>query len=151
MRNQLGVDFSYDPQEQLYILNDPGPFGYLELSSASLQALQLLSQTFRGEIGDLAEIQLFLDELIARLSSRDRRSLESSTSPVDLDLHQEIDSGPIRAWVWERCPTGCRQPPKAGVQLSFSQPTFQDFLDVSSARRFRSRLQSNLGQPEAVL
>ena len=101
LRLQLGATFSYDPYERVYVLHDPGPFGYVELSLASLQAVRLLSQTFIGEVGEQAEIRPLLDELIARLSPEARRLLDSRQPPIDLDVFQEVDASPIKARVWE--------------------------------------------------
>jgi hypothetical protein len=88
LRRQLQAEWTYDPVERAYTLLDPGPFGYLELSPEHVQALKLLSQTFAGEVGELASVQGLLDELAARLPPGSRRALESGSLPMELDLYQ---------------------------------------------------------------
>lgn len=101
LRRELGVNFTFDSQGQVYRLVDPGPYGCLELSTASLMALRLLSETFAGHVGELAELQTFLEELTGRLSPSAQRSLESSALPIDLDVFQAVDPEPLSQKVWD--------------------------------------------------
>ncbi len=101
LRNHLEVQFTFDPLERVYVLQDPGPFGYLELSPISLQAIRLLGETFVGEMGEQSNVRQLLDELIGRLSPEARRTLESQSLPIDLNVFQRVDTGRLSERVWE--------------------------------------------------
>ncbi len=126
LRGQLQADFFYDPKEQTYILTDPGPFARFELSEPSLQAIRLLSQTFVGDIGERVEVTVLLAELIERLSPDARRSLEGGPLPIEVDVFQGVDVGPIGERVWERVQRAARQGRKLG--FNYSSPQQEDRL-----------------------
>ncbi|MFH1635746.1 MAG: WYL domain-containing protein, partial [Chloroflexota bacterium] len=101
LRHRLGVNFTYNPVTQTYRLIDPGPYGYFELSEQGVKALRLLSETFSGAMGETAEIQPLLDEIINRLSPEVRRKLERRRQSLDLDVFQGVDPQTLSPRVWE--------------------------------------------------
>lgn len=126
LRHQLEAEFTFDFAEQLYILEDPGPFGYLELSALGLRAIQLLSHTFAGEIGERSEVHHLLDDLISRLPPRARLSLESGTPLLDLDIQQDVDVSPVNQKVWEVVTRAVRAHRK--LAFSYLSPQHDDRL-----------------------
>ncbi len=101
LRTQFGVDFTRDPREDRYVLNDAGPYGYVELSPMARQALRVLSETFDGAAGQYAEIRALLDELTRGLAPEARRDLDRRTPPVELDIQQGIDPARLNERVWK--------------------------------------------------
>lgn len=124
LREILKVDFHYDPRAGLYVLNDPGPFGALSLSEASLRALALLSETFAGETGRQAEIQVLLDELINRLPEKARRALEAQSLPLTFAIFQGIDPNGISARVWSTVRRAVREHRK--LAFNYLSPRYED-------------------------
>lgn len=124
LREALGVEFHYDARANLYVLDNPGPFGVLTLSEASLQALALLSETFAGEAGKQSNIQALLDELINRLPEKDRRRLEGQALPVGLEIFQGVDPNGIPPRVWEIVRRAVREHRK--LAFRYLSPTYED-------------------------
>jgi len=140
LRHQLGADWRYDHSSGEYSLIDPGPFGWLELSPRGAGALRLLAQTFMGELGDLASVQELLDDLIGRLSPRDRLALESGSDPVELDFLQNIDAAPPRPRVQELVPRAVQSRRK--LAFNYLSPQTSDELPryhVVAPQRLRFR------------
>ena len=102
LRDRLGVEFYYDSTAGKYILQDTGPYLRFQLSEESIFALGLLSQTFEGQVGERAEIQKMLEEIISRLSPEAKRQLETVRYPINMDVLQEVDQEPISERVWRR-------------------------------------------------
>ncbi|MEA3351022.1 MAG: WYL domain-containing protein [Chloroflexota bacterium] len=109
LRHRLDVEFFYDHKDGVYILQDPGPFGRFELSDNSLFALRLLSQTFEGKIGEWADIQYLLEEIIERLSPEAKRRLEADIPLIDLDVLQGVDQAELSERVWNTVNRAARQ------------------------------------------
>jgi len=124
LRQTLGVDFHYDPMQHVYILDNPGPFGTLSLSVESLRALGLLSETFAGETGKQAGVQALLDELINRLPPNERRKLEIQSSPMALDIYQEVDPNGISERVWTSVRRAVREHRK--LAFRYLSPSYED-------------------------
>jgi predicted DNA-binding transcriptional regulator YafY len=126
LRNVLKANFFYDPAESVYTLQDPGPFGYLQLSGEALAAVRTLSEAFAGEVGKQARVRALLDELLNRLPPGDRRRLENQLSSLDLDLQQEVDSEPLSQTVWEKVNRAVSQHRK--LAFNYLSPRQEDRL-----------------------
>jgi predicted DNA-binding transcriptional regulator YafY len=126
LRQRLGVEFSYSASTRQYKLEDPGDFFSLGISESGVRALALLSETFAGQVGEHSEIQMFLDELVARLPLESRRLLENASLPVNLQLLQQVDSNGISARVWKSVWRAVKE--KRKLCFQYISPAYADGL-----------------------
>lgn len=101
LRDRLGVDFHFDRQERLYLLDNPGPFGALDLGENSLRGLGVLARNFGNGLGEQVDIRALLDELLARLPVETRRLLENQPESRVMGVRQFVDQGSLASRVWE--------------------------------------------------
>ena len=101
LRNRLGVEFTYDAHTGRYILIDAGDAFALSLTEESLSALGLLQNTFEGQVATNSSVETLLHEILNNLSQADRRRMERSESPLEVELLQKIEDGGIPPRVWD--------------------------------------------------
>ena len=109
LRSRLGVDFVYDPKAGQYNLADAGELLSLGLSEASLNALALLQDTFEGQIAVQSSVNTLLEEILASLDPQDRRRMERSENPLEVELLQKIEDGGIPRRVWDEAQKAVRK------------------------------------------
>ena len=124
LRKRLGVEFYYDPAPGKYILQDSGPYLRFQLSEESLFALGLLSQTFEGQVGERAEIQKMLEEIISRLSPETKRQLETGRYPINMDVLQEVDQAPVSERIWQTVNRAVRE--RRQLAFQHTSPRYED-------------------------
>ena len=124
LRDRLRVDFHFDPQDRLYLLDDPGPLGALDLGENSLRGLGVLARDFGNGLGERVYIRALLDELLGRLPTETRRLLENQPESLVMGVRQFVDKGSILPRVWETA----RKSVETRRKLSFRylSPRYQD-------------------------
>lgn len=124
LRDRLRVDFHFDPQDRLYLLDDPGPLGALDLGENSLRGLGVLARDFGNGLGERVYIRALLDELLGRLPAETRRLLENQPESLVMGVRQFVDKGSILPRVWETA----RKSVETRRKLSFRylSPRYQD-------------------------
>ncbi len=101
LRDRLQADFHFDAQDRLYRLDDPGPFGALDLGENSLRGLGILARDFGNGLGERVYLRDLLDELLTRLPAETRRLLEHQPDTLVMGVRQFVDQGNIPPRVWE--------------------------------------------------
>lgn len=109
LRHRLDVLIHYNTKNKKYRLLDPGPFFSLRLSAQGKRALALISQTFTGQAGEHSEIDSLVRELIRRVPEDERRWLEDSSRPINLEILQDVDPNGIPARVWQTVQRAVRE------------------------------------------
>lgn len=130
LRNRLGVSFEYDPRTGRYSLLDAGDALSLSLSDNSLMAVSLLLDTFGGQMGNHSSVNNLLEELVAALNPQDRRRMERSESPYELELLQDIDANGIPRRVWDEVQRAVRKHRKLSFQ--YISPQYEDGKPVTN-------------------
>jgi len=130
LRDRLGVTFEYDPRAGRYNLLDAGDALSLVLSETSLMAVSLLLDTFGGQMGNHSSVNNLLEEVVASLSPEDRRRLERSESPYELELLQDIDANGIPRRVWDEVQRSVRKHRKLSFQ--YISPQYEDGKPVTN-------------------
>lgn len=130
LRYRLGVVFEYDPKVGKYSLQDAGEALSLTLSDTSLMAVSLLVDTFGGQMGHHSSVNTLLEELVGALSPEDRRRLERSESPYELELLQDIDANGIPRRVWDEVQRAVRKHRKLTFQ--YISPQYEDGKPVTN-------------------
>ncbi len=141
LRNELQVEFSYDPCNRTYQLEDPGPFGQIDLSESSLATVATLVMTFKGPAeGGLAAVQSLLNDLLRSLPPETRRRLESIRPGMEIDLLTVIDPSHISERVWKTIQRAIDQRRRLGFHSC--SPRHEDglrYYEVAAHRlRFRN-------------
>jgi len=101
LKNRLQVEFHFDYGKNVYVLDNSGPFGTLDLSENSLRGLGALARDFGNGLGERVHIRALLDELLMRLSPDTRRLLENQPESLIMGVRQFVDKGSIPPRVWE--------------------------------------------------
>ncbi len=128
LRDRFLADFHFDPKNHLYILDDPGPFGALTLGEDSLRGLALLARDFGNGLGERVYLRDLLNELIGRLSSENRRLLESQPESPVIGMRQFVDKGNISTRVWETVQKATEKRRK--LSFRYLSPRYKDNLPV---------------------
>lgn len=130
LRERLGVTFEYDARLGVYRLIDSGDALGISLSDTSLMAISLLGDTFDGQMGQHSSVNILLDEIMLNLSPDDRRRLERSESPYELELLQDIDANGIPRRVWDEVQRAVRKNRKLTFQ--YISPQYDDGKPVTN-------------------
>lgn len=130
LRDRLGVVFEYDARHGVYKLIDSGEALGISLSDTSLMAIGLLEDTFDGQMGHHSSVNTLLEEILLNLCPEDRRRLERSESPYELELLQDIDANGIPRRVWDEVQRAVRKHRKLTFQ--YISPQYDDGKPVTN-------------------
>lgn len=101
LKKRLGVETVWDSKNQIYVLNDAGPFGRVSLSPPMLRALSILSRQYDNAVGELAGVRDLVEQIIGWLPLKTRLKIESASEDLTLDFGQDVDRSEISLRVWE--------------------------------------------------
>jgi predicted DNA-binding transcriptional regulator YafY len=124
LRAHLLAEVRYDPGQNVYILDSPGPFAELKLSQSALDALGLLARDFQDSLGEYSQVTILVDELMHRLGPEQRRSLERSPATMHLELNQQVDKSTISPRVWQTLQKALGEHRK--LAFSYLSPRYAD-------------------------
>lgn len=130
LRDRLGVSFAYDPRSGVYKLLDGGYALGVSLSDTALMAIGLLNDAFEGQVGHHSSVNTLLDEIMLNLNPDDRRKLERTESPYELELLQDIDANGIPRNVWDDVQRAVRKHRKLTFQ--YISPQYEDGKAVTN-------------------